>query len=116
MDAKTYFLTKFALGLQSMESPSFTISITNGTDNQVIQQTRANSSNLNLNLGAAIVTEINEKTFFNIGLDYIRSDHDFSNIIGTNRVNGVNASPPIIDGYSQNVEIISITVGLNFKI
>lgn len=116
IDAQTYFLTKFGLGLHNMESPNITITISNGQVTQLINQSSSTSNTLNLNLGAAIMTEINQTTYFTIGLDYLRAVHDFEDIAVSSTVNGTSAGPTEFADYSQSVETISITIGINIKI
>lgn len=116
IDAKTYFLTKFGLGLQSMSYPSSTITVTDGSTTIIGSESSSTSNSLNFTLGASIVAEINNTTFFNIGLDYLRAAHEFKNIAVNTSVNGASAAPTEFFDYDQNIEMIGVTIGLSFKI
>ena len=116
IDAKTYFLTKFGLGLQSMSVPSITVTISDGTTTVIGSQSSATSNTLNFIVGASILAEINQTTYFNIGLDYLRTAHEFEGIAVNTSVNGVRSGPTEFFESSQNVETIGITIGFSFKI
>ncbi len=116
IDAKTYFLTKFGLGLQSMSAPSITVTISDGTTTVIGSQSSATSNSLNFIVGASILAEINQTTYFNIGLDYLRTAHEFEGIAVNTSVNGVRSGPTEFFESSQNVETIGITIGFSLKI
>ena len=116
IDAKTYFLTKFGLGLHNMAYPSTTITLSNGQVTQLINQSSSTANTLNLNLGATIMTQINQTTYFTIGFDYIRAVQDFEDIAISSTINGSSAGPTEFADYSQSIETISITIGINIKI
>ncbi|MFT6166098.1 MAG: hypothetical protein ACJAV5_001283 [Vicingaceae bacterium] len=116
IDAKTYFLTKFGLGVQNLSAPSFTITLTDGRTTEILSQSSSTTNSLNFIVGASIVAEINQTTFFNIGIDYLRAAHEFKNIAVNYSINGASSGPTEFFEYDQNVEMIGITIGLSFKI
>lgn len=116
IDSKTYFVTKFGIGLQSMSAPSLTVNITDGSTTAAVSQSSSTSNNIHFTLGASIVAEISETTFFNIGLDYLRATHEFKNVAVNSSVNGVRSAPTEFFEFGQNVETVGITIGLSFKI
>ena len=116
IDDRTYFLTKFGFRVQKMSTPSYTISLTDGRTKETASQSSASSSNLNLLLGGSIMTEISSTAFFTIGVDYLRSTHEFEDIKVNTTLNGSSSSPTQSFNFEQDVEMISIMVGFTFKI
>lgn len=116
IDSRTFFLTKFGIGLHNLSSPRFQITLSDGSTTQIINQSSSSANNINLNLGALIETEVNETTLFRIGLDYFKAVQNFEDIEIRSVVNGMTNVPTEVFGFSQNFETISITVGLAFRI
>lgn len=116
IDAKTEFCTKFGLGLHSMSSTGYSITLSDGRTTQVITQTSSRASNLNLNVGGFLKSEIDEKMSLIAGLNYIYVIQEFDDIKVTSVVNGSNNIPPETFDFSQRVESIVISLGVQFKI
>ena len=116
IDVETYFLTKFAIGLQNMASPSYIVTLSNGQTTQLLHQSSSTANALNFTLGASIMTKINPTTHFSIGLDYLTAMQDFEGIAVNSSINGSSAGPTEFFDSSQNIETISITIGVYIKI
>lgn len=98
-----------------MSTPSYTVTLTDVRTTELVSQSSSTWNSLHFIVGASIEAEINQTTFFNIGVDYLSAAHEFSNIAVNYSLKGV-SSPTEFFEFDQNVEMVGITIGFSFKI